>query len=408
MGNNQNVQQKKKQPSKVVLPQITQGELYKIVIEGNEKVGKQSLINRFLDGKLYKKGELCNVSFRYPTFTTVFSLDGKNIGLELFKLDRYYGHLFTSRTHVFVFMFDITDKSTFVKAKELINLNQTKFEEKDAVVILVGNKIDCQKREVHRSIVEDYINQNKFFYYETSTTTGQGLKELFGFIEKHVIERSRGLYQPIQYLNTQAMNPMLSNAPNPLNPLMNMMMPNNAPPGISNQPFAKPGNTGGQTNYEELYNIEKNKIFELQNKIIEQQKEIDQLKKELDAEKQKNTGTAGDPNKLFEILQQISQKDNEIKALKEQLDKIPFKLNENESLYSIIIASEDKSTLCPLICKNTDKFSKIEEKFYEVCSEYSNSENSFYINDNKIKKFQTLEDNGIKNYDLIIVKKEEN
>ena len=67
--------------SNAVMPQITQGELYKIVIEGNEKVGKQSLINRFLDGKLYKKGELCNVSFRYPTFTTVFSLDGKNIGL---------------------------------------------------------------------------------------------------------------------------------------------------------------------------------------------------------------------------------------------------------------------------------------------------------------------------------------
>ena len=143
------------------------------------------------------------------------------------------------------------DKSTFVELKKLVE-KKSLFEEKDALVIVVGNKIDCPKREIHKTMLDEYINENKFYYFETSTATGQGLKELFSFIEKHIIERVRGTYEPVQYLKNQNIN----------------VNQNNAPPCISNQFLAKLRNIRGQGNYED-----KNKNIEQQNKIIALQNE---------------------------------------------------------------------------------------------------------------------------------------
>ena len=73
---------------------------------------------------------------------------------------------------------------------------------------------------------------------------------------------------------------------------------------------------------------------------------------------------------------------------------------------SVIISTEDKTILYSVIIKNTDKFLRVEEKFYDAFPELGKVENSFYINENKINKYQTLEENAIKNSELIIIKKE--
>ena len=75
---------------------------------------------------------------------------------------------------------------------------------------------------------------------------------------------------------------------------------------------------------------------------------------------------------------------------------------------SVIISTEDKSTQYSVIGKNTDKFLRIEEKFYDAFPDFGKVQNSFFINGNKINKYQTLEENGIKNSELIILKKEDN
>ena len=71
---------------------------------------------------------------------------------------------------------------------------------------------------------------------------------------------------------------------------------------------------------------------------------------------------------------------------------------------SVIISTENKNILYSVIAKNTDKFLRIEEKFSNAFPEFGKVENSFYLNGNKINK--TLEENAIKNSELIIIKKE--
>ena len=102
-------------------------------------------------------------------------------------------------------------------------------------------------------------------------------------------------------------------------------------------------------------------------------------------------------------METIIEKEKEIKQLKLKILRYPFVLEEGEKLMSITIKSVDQNLNFPLICKNTDEFHKIEEELYKKYSEYSKNENFFTANGNKINKNKTLEDNNIKNNDVIIL-----
>ena len=110
-----------------------------------------------------------------------------------------------------------------------------------------------------------------------------------------------------------------------------------------------------------------------------------------------------------DLLNLNSNKNDKINLLEELRiqDKIisnfPLKLLEGEKLLSIIFESLDKKIHYSCVCKNTDIFNKIENMLYEKYPEYLNSENNFYVNGNKINKYQSIEFNKIENSDIIIL-----
>ena len=84
---------------------------------------------------------------------------------------------------------------------------------------------------------------------------------------------------------------------------------------------------------------------------------------------------------------------------------MPYILDKNEKLMTIIFISFEEDIHYSLICKNTDKFNKIENLLYEKYPEYEESENYFTVNGNKIIKSKTIEQNKINNSDIIILNK---
>ena len=52
-------------------------------------------------------------------------------------------------------------------------------------------------------------------------------------------------------------------------------------------------------------------------------------------------------------------------------------------------------------CKSTDLFVKLEERLYNDYPEYKKKETYFLVNARKIKRFLTVEENKIKNNDII-------
>ena len=68
---------------------------------------------------------------------------------------------------------------------------------------------------------------------------------------------------------------------------------------------------------------------------------------------------------------------------------------------SVIISSYDQKINCSFICKNTDIFNKLENSLYDKYPEYKDVENYFVVNGNRINKYKNLEENKIKDNEII-------
>ena len=170
-------------------------------------------------------------------------------------------------------------------------------------------------------------------------------------------------------------------------------------------------------------NIEKNNSILLSQRIKELEKIINIKSKEKSNENQNiNINMINKEknliNELNEKLKNLNNSLNrsinkdKINELYEEIrikDKIisnfPVKLSEGEKLLSVIFVSVDQKIHYSTICKNTDKFSKIENLLYDAYPEYIETENHFFVNGNKVNKYKSLENNKIKNSDIIMLKK---
>ena len=106
--------------------------------------------------------------------------------------------------------------------------------------------------------------------------------------------------------------------------------------------------------------------------------------------------------KIIELMEKLEKKEKELKEFK---SKLPFELNKDDKIMNVIIQSSDQKILFPIICKNTDLFIRLESELYKAdeFKDYKEGNNYFLINGNKINKYNTLEQNGIKNSDRIII-----
>ena len=138
-------------------------------------------------------------------------------------------------------------------------------------------------------------------------------------------------------------------------------------------------------------------------------KEKQLLEKELKNEKGKyiqiqNKINAYKSNNKEEIVELYKKIDN----LKEKLSRYPFELLQGEQIISVIFISDDQNIHYSVICKNTDKFIRLEEKLYNDYPEYSDMDCFFMSNGKVISKFKSLDENNIQNSDIIILYKKNN
>ena len=148
-----------------------------------------------------------------------------------------------------------------------------------------------------------------------------------------------------------------------------------------------------QNEYENKINELESIIKELNFQLIEKDKLLDKLKIKKDKLKEKykeikiisNTKE----NKIIEL-------ENEIKIFRNY-----YNFSSYEKLISIKFISINQDINFTVIAKNTDDFIKIEKILYEKYPKYKDSENFFLVNGSNIDRNRTLEENKIRNNDIL-------
>ena len=85
-------------------------------------------------------------------------------------------------------------------------------------------------------------------------------------------------------------------------------------------------------------------------------------------------GSAGNKNYKDdkELIKELTQ---QIEELNLKLSRYPYDLSESEELISVIVISTDKKIHQSIVCKNTEKFSKLEDILYKEHPEIIDSNN---------------------------------
>ncbi len=188
---------------------------------------------------------------------------------------------------------------------------------------------------------------------------------------------------------------------------------------------------------------EKKSILEEENKRKEEEEEAKQrnnsqinnyiqqivdLKKQLNDEKEKNKKLLVENNNLKEKIKELDNEINKIQGLEKQIKLLQNKLDQknieiqnilknNKKPYEITsikpgekiivvnfvsMATQEISNF-GLECKNTDLFLSLEERLYEEFPQFKASDAYYLVNTKRIKRFLTLEQNGIKRNDIISI-----
>mmetsp|Transcript_8716 Transcript_8716/g.27870 ORF Transcript_8716/g.27870 Transcript_8716/m.27870 type:complete len:168 (+) Transcript_8716:376-879(+) len=85
-----------------------------------------------------------------------------------------------------VIVFDLTFKESFQKAKEWLKRLRQERPDVDMPIALVGNKSDCDGRDVDAELVQTFADENGLQYFETSAKTGENVDDMFTWVAKNL------------------------------------------------------------------------------------------------------------------------------------------------------------------------------------------------------------------------------
>ena len=162
-----------------------------LVFLGNAAVGKSSIIRRTMKGifDCYSESTIVAAfaSYSKTYFDRIVRFEiWDTAGQERYRsiTPLYY----RNATSVFL-VYDITDKATFLRAKEYLD-ELKKHNSGTPVIVLVGNKLDLEhKRKVTKSEALIFTEQNSIYHCEVSAKSGQNIDKLFEIVAKNLPEK---------------------------------------------------------------------------------------------------------------------------------------------------------------------------------------------------------------------------
>jgi len=161
----------------------------KIVVLGQQGVGKSSVIVRYLEGTFSKN---LNPTIGASFFTCKTVLDDYRIKLQIWDTAgqerfRAMAPLYYRTANAAFIMYDITSEESFQDVKNWVKELRRNSDRKTAICIM-GNKADLHlEREVDTEVAKNYAASIHASHFETSAATGKGISAGFCQISRQLI-----------------------------------------------------------------------------------------------------------------------------------------------------------------------------------------------------------------------------
>jgi len=154
---------------------------YKLIVIGDELVGKTAILNRFKNNQFNAIYEP-TVGLEFQSIPIL--IDDQSVNLLLYDVS---GHqkfrslipLYASDVNIILLIYDISKNDSFNNIDKWFsfvnNINKN-----EVIYVLVGNKSDLDyNRKVKSEDAEKFAKKHNFIFQEVSAMNGDGIQELF-------------------------------------------------------------------------------------------------------------------------------------------------------------------------------------------------------------------------------------
>eukprot|EP00802_Teleaulax_amphioxeia_P022642 Tamp_23111.p1 GENE.Tamp_23111~~Tamp_23111.p1 ORF type:complete len:240 (-),score=43.77 Tamp_23111:48-767(-) len=164
---------------------------FKIVLLGEGRVGKTSMVLRYVNNVFSEKQQ---TTIQASFLSRKLTVGDNQINLAIWDTagqERFHalGPIYYRDADGALIVYDTTDAESFAKARNWVK-ELRKMVGQDIVLCLVGNKIDLDKeRQVPKEEAAEYATSVGAVHWEVSAKLGRGIEETFLSITKHMIEQ---------------------------------------------------------------------------------------------------------------------------------------------------------------------------------------------------------------------------
>ena len=151
---------------------------HKIIFVGDAGVGKTTIISRVMDNPF---NEVYEPSIGVDFMSKIIKYRGQNIKLQIWDTagqEKYKGLIpsYVRNSSIVFLIYDISVKTSFDNIPKWISFIRSI---ENTTLVLCGNKIDLDKREVTKEQGEALAQKEGIAFYEISAKSGEGIKNMF-------------------------------------------------------------------------------------------------------------------------------------------------------------------------------------------------------------------------------------
>lgn len=175
---------------------------FKIVLLGEGRVGKTSLVIRYVNN-VFSEKQQCTVQASFLTKRLKVGDDTANLAIwDTAGQERFHalGPIYYRDADGALLVYDTTDTDSFAKVKSWVK-ELRKMVGESIVIVIAGNKIDLDReRQVNKEEAEAYAASVGALHCLTSAKNGRGIDECFLTLTKEILSEKakRGNKTPVR------------------------------------------------------------------------------------------------------------------------------------------------------------------------------------------------------------------